>query len=121
MNLGGTGHIDTTTNGNITYTDGPEGNVLRIGTIDSTNRNVLLAVPTFLTSGVALDVTSSGKISADNSNATVDLEVTGGVLAESNSLIHAGSTVTVNATGSIKVTATAHVTAGTSVSLNPNH
>ena len=121
VNLGGTGHIDTTTNGNITYTDGPEGNVLRIGTIDSTNRNVLLAVPTFLTSGVALDVTSSGKISADNSNATVDLEVTGGVLAESNSLIHAGSTVTVNATGSIKVTATAHVTAGTSVSLNPNH
>ena len=50
---------------------------MRVGTIDSTNGNVLLKVPTSKTGGLGLDLIPNGKISADSSSATVDLEVTG--------------------------------------------
>ena len=98
----GSGHIDTTTNGNVTYTDGPDANsptgyTMRVGTITSTNGNVLLTVPDYPSGGQNLDVISGLQNTPTGifASGTILLQVSDNVTTELDSLLQSSQSVTI--------------------------
>jgi hypothetical protein len=86
----GTGHIDASTNGNITITE--TAGAMRVGTVQSTKGNVTLTVPALPAPGQDLIVLPGGQVSAAG---TVEMDAGGNVEVPASSQLHAGSSVTI--------------------------
>ena len=128
---GATGHIDTTTNGNITYTEAGTG-AMRVGTIRSTAGAVQLMTPSqdleLLANGLIKADTSSvalavGKNLTTDASSTVSagtaasLQAVGNVTAGSNSTISAVTTLLLTAGKNLTVGTKSTISAGTTATL----
>ena len=63
INLTGSGHLDTTTNGSINYGEGSQGGTMRVHVVQSNAASVMLTVPyVFLVAGQELDLVAANMI-----------------------------------------------------------